>query len=761
MVEHNASAHMINFVKQNELQPPNLSSTHYINADTGTTGHFIALRDADLLLNVTPTKSGIVVNLPNGDAITSTHTAILNIPTVPSTARDAHVFPQLTGSLLSIGKLTDAGLTATYRSDRVFITNSEGDILLTGRRSPTTQLWMIDMENPNPPISSMPALHAASTVIRNENDWQLVSFYHAALGSPSISTMITAAELGYLHCLPLLSVQKIRRNRPHTIPTAKGHLDQTRQNYKSTKSHFPPAAVASIPLSAAAAPSVDDDSESAFPVTAPVSNTVYTHIEATHQNFMDTTGRFPVQSRSGFEYILVMFNQDLNYIHVEPMRRGKGRLLDAYRRGHQFFKAKGYQPKYERLDNETSKDLEAFMTAEGISFQYVPPGMHRRNKAERAVRTFKNHLISTLCTADQSFPLHLWDTILPQAELTLNLLRGSCLNATLSAWAHMHGPYDYNAHPFVPAGMRIVIHEKPDHRKTWAPHGVDGFYLGPALLHYRCYRAWTIATQRERLVDTVAWYPADVRMPGSSETEILTSAIQELNTLLTAPDLSLPDSTVTRLTDTCDQLAQLFPAIPPRPATAITPLLHDILRASAEVRPSARNTAPSPPGVQTMMPPSPVPDTTGRDQRVSTMPLDASTLQMTSVSTNGDPLPPAGAIPVGRLSLPAGGDNFTFDSLQAPAQRRRVHFEHPTDPRKPTSLHTPTNEAHPTTHIGAWKVLRVVNHQGKISHRSKLRFRVQWHPHAGTVSPDTWIGWAKAKHLHATREYISRIPLMR
>ena len=62
------------------------------------------------------------------------------------------------------------------------------------------------------------------------------------------------------------------------------------------------------------------------------------------------------------------------------------------------------------------------MTDENIDFQLVPPGMHRRNAAERAIRTFKNHFIAGLCSVDKDLPLHLWDRLLPQAELTLNLL---------------------------------------------------------------------------------------------------------------------------------------------------------------------------------------------------------------------------------------------------------------------------------------------------------------------------------------------------
>jgi hypothetical protein len=66
--------------------------------------------------------SGISVALPNGQIIIiSTHTATLNLPTLPLSARAAHIFQSLQGSLLCIGMLTDAGLTAIYNSDAVTI----------------------------------------------------------------------------------------------------------------------------------------------------------------------------------------------------------------------------------------------------------------------------------------------------------------------------------------------------------------------------------------------------------------------------------------------------------------------------------------------------------------------------------------------------------------------------------------------------------------------------------------------------------------
>ena len=67
----------------------------------------------------------------------------------------------------------------------------------------------------------------------------------------------------------------------------------------------------------------------------------------------------------------------------------------------------------------------------------------------------------------------------------------------------------------------------------------------------------------------------------------------------------------------------------------------------------------------------------------------------------------------------------------------------------------------PTTHVGEWKVLRVVQHRGKVTHRSKLKFRVQWcPPNNGIVSPDTWIPWTQAKPLLETMKYIHTVPLL-
>jgi hypothetical protein len=85
-----------------------------------------------------------------------------------------------------------------------------------------------------------------------------------------------------------------------------------------------------------------------------------------------------------------------------------------------------------------------------MAYQLVPPHCHRCNAAERAISTFKEHFVVGLSSVDPSFPLHLWDILLQQAEITLNLLRTSRVHPQLSAAAYYHGLVDYNKTAFAP-----------------------------------------------------------------------------------------------------------------------------------------------------------------------------------------------------------------------------------------------------------------------------------------------------------------------
>jgi hypothetical protein len=134
--------------------------------------------------------------------------------------------------------------------------------------------------------------------------------------------------------------------------------------------------------------------------------------------------------------------------------------------------------------------------------------MHRRNAAEQVIQTFKNHFIAGICSVDPNFPLRLWDRLLPQATITLNLLRQSRINTMVSAHAQLYGHYDFNQAPMAPPGTCVIAHEKPQQRASWDPHGMDGWYLGTAPDHYRCYR--------------VEFFPSNVAMPRTASKDIAT-----------------------------------------------------------------------------------------------------------------------------------------------------------------------------------------------------------------------------------------------
>jgi hypothetical protein len=214
-------------------------------------------------------------------------------------------------------------------------------------------------------------------------------------------------------------------------------------------------------------------------------NLVYAVVVDQGQLFTDLTGKFLVRSSKGNSYFMVCYVYDCNYVNVISMKsRSTSEWIKAYDTVHQELTVKGFTPKLQTLDNEASTALKNFFTVNDMDYQLVPPHCHRRNSAERAIWTSKENFVTGLSSVDPAFPLHLWDRLLLQAEITLHLLRTSRLHPQLSAAAHFHGLVDYNKTGFAPPGCKIIAHDKPGKRRTWAPHGKHGYLLGPAMHRY-------------------------------------------------------------------------------------------------------------------------------------------------------------------------------------------------------------------------------------------------------------------------------------
>ena len=212
------------------LQATTTDNHSTLIADTGCTHHFGHTKSNNIQ-DSTPTMTPISVRLPNGTHFDSTHIGRLNTLNVherlPATATEIHQFPHIDNDLLSIGQLCDAGCMATFTKHHCSIDHN-GHTLLTGSRNHTTnQLWHIDNQPQHAPT---PATNAASAHTKER-----ILYAHAIFFSPVPATMLKALQHKYIHGIPGLSLHHFKANQPHTIATAKGHLDQERQNKHSTK----------------------------------------------------------------------------------------------------------------------------------------------------------------------------------------------------------------------------------------------------------------------------------------------------------------------------------------------------------------------------------------------------------------------------------------------------------------------------------------------------------------------------------------------
>jgi hypothetical protein len=110
---------------------------------------------------------------------------------------------------------------------------------------------------------------------------------------------------------PNLTINNVKRFLHKSIATVKGHLDQTRKNKRSTKT----VTTEVEDLSAPPLPPITDGKRTHF-----VYGAVIDAPTATRQIYTDQTGCFPVISRRGNKYIMVLYDYNSNSILVEPIK---------------------------------------------------------------------------------------------------------------------------------------------------------------------------------------------------------------------------------------------------------------------------------------------------------------------------------------------------------------------------------------------------------------------------------------------------------
>ena len=194
------------------------------------------------------------------------------------------------------------------------------------------------------------------------------------------------------------------------------------------------------------------------------------------------------------------------------------------------------------LDNEASSKFKHLLTEDlGIKYQLVPPYIHRRNAAERAIRTFKAHFLSILAEIVPDLLKFSWDHLLHQTEMTLNFLQQSTLNPTKSAWEFFNAPFDYAATPIWSLGCRIIIRKKPSMRNTWDFCKKDGWSLGCSLEHYRCQHVAPKETKAFQISDTLEYQHHYLTQPTLPPEDCVLHGLQTLKCALKDAPIQMCD----------------------------------------------------------------------------------------------------------------------------------------------------------------------------------------------------------------------------
>ena len=169
---------------------------------------------------------------------------------------------------------------------------------------------------------------------------------HAVCGYLAKSTWLNAIRAGNLAGWPLLNVENVYKHYLIMDETPMGHLNQSRARVRSTKIKIDPLPEAT-----------EDDLK---PLLGKKIRDLYFKVVDTwdpkYKIYSDQTGKFPVQSRAGYRYIMVMVEIDSNNVLLQPMKtKSDEEMIDAYEALMKRLRRVSIAPEKHVLNNECSE----------------------------------------------------------------------------------------------------------------------------------------------------------------------------------------------------------------------------------------------------------------------------------------------------------------------------------------------------------------------------------------------------------------------
>jgi len=477
----------------------------------------------------------------------------------------AKILQDLQDPLISVPRLCSQGYRILFTKDDVQIRSDEDKLIVSGTRDagvaglykipmisqPKYQIPMTgnrildtDARSENEVILYMPNMSTYYGGISFRTKAERVSFYHAALGYPTVACLVAAMK-SHLQ-LPGITAADVLANPPKTEATAKGHLRQHLKGVQSTKA----ANRAADPQDSEGGDMQDSEGvaeESTLFVDAAekalLNRDEIPGIEAdeAHQpgdalvTFIagrlsaDTTGKFQVNSVMGHSAVHVAYIQSANHIRLTPIKN-RTEVNDVLVKVYEDAIRLGHKVNLILTDNEISNAAKSYFAKVKVEQRQVEPYNHRANDAERHIQTVKRHVIATLAGRDSECPLENWDKAVQMAELTLSLLRKGTTEGQSAFHSYNGRPYDLSDNPIAPWGVKVQAYVPKALRKSWGYRAKTSFYMGPA--NYRQHQLRDIGGKTPSVRQQVVFLSEDIKYPRFTERDELVARITDLSDAL-------------------------------------------------------------------------------------------------------------------------------------------------------------------------------------------------------------------------------------
>jgi len=257
--------------------------------DSGASSHFNKVDD-----NLPVANHNIKhVKTASGEMHTTLGQAELPLPQLNKAARVTNILPALKqDSLMSVKTLSDNGYTTVfYPYDRGAEVHSDDTISFDFKNKAHLKAWrdikgMWQVTIPRTQTITTAVNEVANNVYELPSTQQAIKFLHAALGFPPKSTLNKAINNGNLSTFPGLTVESVNKFFPESDETQKGHMKQTRQNVRSTRTK-----------------QVEQADHLPTPGIKHHDAYIFTYDATKKSMYTDQTGRFPITSSRGNKYI--------------------------------------------------------------------------------------------------------------------------------------------------------------------------------------------------------------------------------------------------------------------------------------------------------------------------------------------------------------------------------------------------------------------------------------------------------------------------